>query len=196
MQVKVQQISPGDKFLAYLIARANPSTNQFYCLGVSSGDPDINNEPHLWVGKFNGTTYSDIGGGIHYPWGIGNYTWYDCYIKFSISGSTLEGKVWKVGDPEPAGWLVTATDNDFVSGVGGIMVATYYYTYSTYGIVQAAFDDAVIVSDTHCGAQGITVGYEVYPVNRIGLISLRIPLAVVMVVGVAYVIRRRAHSHE
>lgn len=169
IEAKVQRINPGDKFLAYLIARGNIGANQLYCLGISSGDGG-SNEPHLWLGKFDGATYSNIGGagGSILPWGAGDYTWYDCNIKFAVFGNTLKGKAWKATDSEPAGWQVTATDSSFTTaGVGGLMVVTYHTL--GWDIVQAAFNYAslTVLSKSEIWVNGswagTTPGTEVEP---------------------------------
>lgn len=145
MQAKVQRIDSGDKFLAYLIARGNVAANQFYSLGISSGN-GTDNQVHLWLGKYNGATYTNLGGsaGSIFPWESGDYSWHDCYIKFAVFGNTLKGKVWKVGESEPADWQVTATDSDFASGIGGVMLATYHTL--GWDTAQAAFDDVSLTS--------------------------------------------------
>ena len=145
MQTKVQRIGSGDKFLAYLIARGDVVANQFYSLGISSGDGSTN-QVHLWLGKYNGTTYTNLGGagGSIFPWGTDDCNWYDCNIKFAVFGDTLKGKVWKVGESEPAGWQVTATDSSFTSGIGGVMLATYHTL--VWDTVQVAFDDVSLTT--------------------------------------------------
>jgi hypothetical protein len=41
-------------------------------------------------------------------------------IRFHAVGTTLQAKVWQTGSTEPADWMVTATDNTFQSGRGGL----------------------------------------------------------------------------
>ena len=41
-------------------------------------------------------------------------------IRFRAIGSTLAAKVWKVGDPEPSGWMVVTSDSQLQFGREGI----------------------------------------------------------------------------
>ncbi len=43
-------------------------------------------------------------------------------IRFRVSGTTLQAKVWPANTGEPANWMITATDSDtgFQSGLGGL----------------------------------------------------------------------------
>jgi len=44
-------------------------------------------------------------------------------LRFRVSGTplaTLSAKVWQTGNPEPANWLVTATDSSLQRGFGGL----------------------------------------------------------------------------
>ena len=45
-------------------------------------------------------------------------------IRFQVSGTTLNAKVWATGSAEPSGWTVTASDNTFASGHVGIRILT------------------------------------------------------------------------
>jgi hypothetical protein len=48
----------------------------------------------------------------------------DYNVEFSFSGPQLAGKLWAVGDPEPALPLVTATDSMYVVGGIGVAIST------------------------------------------------------------------------
>ena len=43
-------------------------------------------------------------------------------LRFSVVGSTLFAKVWKMGSHEPGSWMVTATDSTFHSGYCGLRI--------------------------------------------------------------------------
>ncbi len=43
-------------------------------------------------------------------------------LRFSVIGSTLFAKVWKMGSHEPGSWMVTATDSSFHSGYCGLRI--------------------------------------------------------------------------
>ena len=59
--------------------------------------------------------------------------------------TTLQGKVWRVGSPEPAGWQITANDSTAsLQGPGGGGLVSYLSGASTIGPVVATFDDFAI----------------------------------------------------
>ncbi len=41
-------------------------------------------------------------------------------IRFRVVGTTLQAKAWQTANIEPAGWMATATDTSFQSGIGGL----------------------------------------------------------------------------
>ncbi|HLX40606.1 MAG TPA: hypothetical protein VKR42_08735, partial [Ktedonobacteraceae bacterium] len=41
-------------------------------------------------------------------------------LRFGVLGTTLSAKVWPTGAVEPAGWMVTVTDDALQSGFGGL----------------------------------------------------------------------------
>jgi hypothetical protein len=41
-------------------------------------------------------------------------------LRFRVSGTSLSAKAWQTGNPEPANWMVTATDTSFQGGFGGL----------------------------------------------------------------------------
>jgi hypothetical protein len=41
-------------------------------------------------------------------------------IRFQVVGSTLRANAWPTGQPEPGGWMLTASDTSFTSGIGGL----------------------------------------------------------------------------
>ncbi|MFN8021729.1 MAG: LamG-like jellyroll fold domain-containing protein [Acidimicrobiales bacterium] len=66
-------------------------------------------------------------------------------IRFQATGTsptTLRAKVWKVGTPEPAAWLLTTTDStaDLQAG-GGAGVWVYLSSAATNAPVVVSFDD-------------------------------------------------------
>jgi hypothetical protein len=66
-------------------------------------------------------------------------------VRVQVSGTsptTVRAKVWRVGDTEPATWLVAATDSTAALQVpGGIGLASYLSGTSTNAPVLAQFDD-------------------------------------------------------
>ena len=111
MQTRVQQIATGDKFLSYLMARANPATMSSYVCGASSDGTK------LWFGKLDGGAYT----GIESTGTAPTYDSADFQLRFAVYGSTLLAKAWTTGTAEPADWQITATDTSYASGVGGVM---------------------------------------------------------------------------
>ena len=41
-------------------------------------------------------------------------------IRFRVTGTTLEARVWRTGTTEPTTWMVSGTDHTFASGQGGL----------------------------------------------------------------------------
>ncbi|MFL5693927.1 MAG: serine/threonine protein kinase [Ktedonobacteraceae bacterium] len=41
-------------------------------------------------------------------------------VRFQVVGTTLNAKAWQTGTPEPANWVISATDNTFQQGRGGL----------------------------------------------------------------------------
>jgi len=41
-------------------------------------------------------------------------------IRFQVTGATLRARAWRVGDPEPTAWILTATDTGIPSGYAGV----------------------------------------------------------------------------
>jgi len=50
---------------------------------------------------------------------IENFEWFAntfYNLRFRVNGSTLQGKIWEVGDSEPVNWTVEATDTEITGG--------------------------------------------------------------------------------
>ncbi|MGC0271840.1 PKD domain-containing protein [Pseudactinotalea sp. Z1739] len=73
-------------------------------------------------------------------------------LRLIAEGTTpteLHGKVWRVGDPEPANWQVNASDSvPELQGAGGIGLRTYLSGSTTNAPVVSSFDNL------HVGAVG------------------------------------------
>ena len=132
VQARVQEIASGDHFLAYLMARADPTSGTAYVLGI--GSPGGGNQAHLWLGKLLNSGYISLLGLDIQP----SFNYADCQAEFSVIGNTLKGKVWTTGTAEPD-WLITTTDSSYASGYDGVMLATY--PTLGWNSVSVAFDD-------------------------------------------------------
>jgi len=165
LQARVGKINPSDKFLAYLIGRANPVSGNAYVLGISSGDDSIGNTPHLWLGKITGFSLS-VFGSLDASIDLGNSTnMSDATIKFEISGDNLRGKIWNTSSTEPDNWNVNFTEGNYTSGYGGIILATYIEPSinATWTKVQAFFDDISLQTATFINScQNLSVAGEYY----------------------------------
>lgn len=130
IQARVQRISPADNFLTYLLARGTIATMSGYVCGTSSAGT------HLWFGKLTNGIYANF---APVASAAVSYNPSDFQVRFSVIGNTLAAKVWTTGTVEPSNWQLTATDTSYVSGVGGVVLATYP-TYA-WNVVQAALDE-------------------------------------------------------
>jgi serine/threonine protein kinase len=66
--------------------------------------------------KREGPKGPTIGQQVHFPAQPG--TFYT--IRFRIIDTTLQAKAWQANSAEPANWMITANDNRFSSGIGGL----------------------------------------------------------------------------
>jgi len=58
------------------------------------------------------------------------------------SPTTVRAKVWKRGDPEPSGWLVSTTDaTPGLQQSGSVGIQSYLTGTATNAPISAAFDD-------------------------------------------------------
>jgi hypothetical protein len=53
-------------------------------------------------------------------------------IRFRVSGTTLMAKVWPAAATEPAGWMLTVTDNNIASGYCGVRLVFNANTTATF----------------------------------------------------------------
>jgi hypothetical protein len=139
-QTRVQRITPGDDYLAYLLFRVNAGTMSGYTCGVSS------DEAHVWFGKLTNGVYSNISFSGTVPTG---YDSDDINLKCAAIGSNLYAKVWDYGTDEPADWQINTTDNSYSSGVDGVMLATY--STLNWDSVSVAFDDFTVTNEIDNG---------------------------------------------
>lgn len=139
MQARIQRITTGDNFFAYLLARGDVSLKRGYSLGTSTCGCFLELFKLLPGGASStliATTPVTFNPG-------------DFKLKLRVSGASLSGKVWN-GGTEP-GWQISCTDASYPSGVGGIVL--FKPPFFPWTTVQAAFDD---VSMT-CLNQGSTL---------------------------------------
>ncbi|MCX5852538.1 MAG: PKD domain-containing protein, partial [Deltaproteobacteria bacterium] len=137
IQAKVQKILPGDCFHPTMSLRISRSALNFYTFGVVDNGPGLGIT--IGIRKRVGGVYTLLAA---VPNISGLNMSSPFYMKFSALGNQLSGKVWNVGDPEPAEWMVEVEDNDIPSGGGGIGMAANYNCF----VSQGAFDDVVFTA--------------------------------------------------
>lgn len=80
------------------------------------------------------TIFETIGAGPHTP---GSATW----IRLRVFGLTIEARAWQVGEDEPSGWMVSATDTD-IGTSGAVGTHTNALTGNTNSKpVTVSYDD-------------------------------------------------------
>jgi hypothetical protein len=139
-QTRVQRITAGDNYLAYLLFRVNASTMSGYTCAASSDGS------HVWTGKLTNGVYSNITFSGTSPTG---YDSNDFNLKCAVIGSNIYAKVWDYGTTEPDDWQISATDNSYSSGVNGVMLATYHTL--RWDSVSVAFDDFTVTDEIDNG---------------------------------------------
>lgn len=80
----------------------------------------------------------DEGGTGNFSWTPWNYLPNVTYwARFRVSGSTMQAKVWTDGQPEPANWMLNATNTarptGSYSGLHTYMVGTVGYSFISFG---------------------------------------------------------------
>jgi hypothetical protein len=128
-QIRIQKINQTDNFLTYIVKRMNTTTMSAYVCGASSDGS------HIWFGKLTGGVYSNIASDGTVP----SYNSSDFNFKCQIIDNKLFAKVWNYSTPEPIEWQINTTDNDYVNGKNGIMLATY--PVFSWNNVSVAIDD-------------------------------------------------------
>ncbi|MBN2282430.1 MAG: hypothetical protein JXO48_00910, partial [Deltaproteobacteria bacterium] len=132
IQARVEKLSSEDCFAPVLSLRTSRSGLYFYATGVNDTYGNIS----IDIRK--------LGGGVFTLLAVqDDLTALDLsapfYMKFSAEGNTLRSKAWNMGDPEPAEWMVEATDSDIPSGAGGVAMTAHVNCF----VSQGAFDDVV-----------------------------------------------------
>lgn len=132
ISARVQQITAGDKYWAYVGLRGDAISKNIYSFG-------INDSGNASIGKgVNGTAIilisKDLSSIVTTP--------HDCMLKFAAIGHKLFGKAWNYGDSEPCEWQLETSDTDYGSGDSGVGLLA-----SLAPTVQAAFDDIVVTTD-------------------------------------------------
>lgn len=89
--------------------------------------------------KFTNGTFANVGSGAGYLPAVGAGVAY--WIRFRVSGTTLQGKVWRSTEPEPMQWMIVSTDASLASGGLGL----YHYI----GGGSTAADRTVDYSDLY-----------------------------------------------
>lgn len=62
--------------------------------------------------------FTDLANSINVATYTANSIW---NVRFQVFGNKLRGKLWEDGELEPGAWMVTATDNNILSGGVGVM---------------------------------------------------------------------------
>lgn len=139
MQARIQRMEEGDQFVAYLVARADTSSNA-YVIATTSGPTS------LWFGKMDNGALSYLTPSNH----IEAYDPSDYQLKFEVLGTTLRGKAWTYGAAEPADWQIECTDSSYSSGFGGVFLSTNRTADPKWNTVQVAYKEVSMTCSTGC----------------------------------------------
>lgn len=118
--------------VAGLVARVTDANNWYSC---NVGEFTNN----LVISKFVAGSYSDLAFGANATYATGT-TW---AIRFKVSGTTLQGKIWDASGSEPGPWTVTTTDSS-LSGAHG------------YGIIADPFTGTAMNFLSYSATDGVT----------------------------------------
>lgn len=116
VQVPADNAAPanGARFLLHLNATGAEGSETSYFL-----DQTGNN---LRLGQFlDGEQTTNLQTGA-VPGGVAFYTWY--HVVFGRSGDTLRAKMWPVGAPEPAAWVIEHTPSAPLPKTGGVGIGS------------------------------------------------------------------------
>jgi hypothetical protein len=69
-------------------------------------------------------------------------------VRFQGSGSVLQAKAWKVGEPEPSGWSTSGVDTNLTTGTN-VALMTRRESGNSNGTVVFAWDNLCAVPDGH-----------------------------------------------
>jgi hypothetical protein len=117
---------------AFVVARADTVAGNYYNLNIGGSRGGT----FLSINKFSGFTSGASLGNVQIP---AVQVGQDYNVEFGLDGSTLTGKVWLVGDPQPLSPQISLTDTSFDSGGIGLGVSSFFNTAGpisdTYGAV-------------------------------------------------------------
>jgi len=95
------------------------SSNHF---GVTARWTGANNFYRAYISGSSLIIQKDVSGSFtqlaNVPFAASTNTTYS--IRFNVTGTTLNAKVWQTGTPEPTNWMATGSDSSLSSGFTGI----------------------------------------------------------------------------
>jgi len=105
----------------------------------------------LYLVKVTGTTETNLVPLVTLPASSVSYTAGDqLRLRLQLQGqspTTVRGKAWEVGTPEPAGWQITATDNEpSLQDAGGVTLWSFLSGNATVAPLTFRFDDLSVTT--------------------------------------------------
>lgn len=113
----------GDR--SQLIVRGGGST------GSEDGYVLRANADDLLLGKYVGGTWTQLDSSLNHPAISASYDERHFVVRFRANSTTLQGRIWRLGEDEPSTWDVEATSqSDHASGWAGYMTSGSADSYS------------------------------------------------------------------
>jgi hypothetical protein len=128
IQAHIKQINVGDNYDAGVILRGNPAVDTAYIANIVSDT--------LFIIKSINSTDTVVLNSI----ALSGVDATDFIIKFAVVENNLFAKAWNFSGAEPAEWLLQANDDDYESGVGGVLLGTSN-SGGLFSPARVAFDD-------------------------------------------------------
>lgn len=129
----------GDATNAYLLARVNwngSAVSAWYAATASFAE---DGRLYLALEKYAGGVFAYVASPVDTGITFDASTWYT--LRLQAVGPVLRAKVWERGTPEPASWLVEATDTDITVG-NALSCRAFVESASTAALpVQVLFDN-------------------------------------------------------
>lgn len=139
--VQIPAVATGASLTSWIAGRFTDSSNYYAAVLEQTTAGVMNIVINKRVGGSLSAVTSTVNIGMH----AAGDTW---IVDFRGTGSTLQARAWKLGEPMPSGWTVFGTDTSLTSGTN-IALMSRRETSNSNGTVIWAWDDLCAVPDGH-----------------------------------------------
>jgi CSLREA domain-containing protein len=141
-RVAADKVATGGAYFVYAVARRN-SNNEYRPQLIFKTNGSVSVQASVLIGG----SESSLGAAVVVPGvtqSVGAFIWVHAQVT-GANPTTVRINAWADGQPEPAGWLFTATNSAAaVQSTGSVGLRTYLASAATNAPVTVSFDDYAV----------------------------------------------------